>query len=103
MRGAETGAVVRMKIFVKQVPLSLLRRAEPGLSRSRKRRFAILIAHPDFDQAIGKFVRDLLQGYEISGAGRTFHFEIVAVVMVKLLERFDQEIVDWEPDRAAPV
>src|SRR5207253_1498181 len=32
-----------------------------------------------------------------------FHFEIVAVVMVKLLERFDQKIIDWKPDWSAPV
>ena len=38
-----------------------------------------------------------------TGAGRAFHLEIVAVVMMKLLERFDQEIIGRKPNRAPPV
>src|SRR5260370_7934406 len=31
------------------------------------------------------------------------HFEIFAVVVVKFLERFHEQIVDWKPDGPAPV
>src|SRR5713101_5449121 len=71
--------------------------------RARERAFAFLVAQPNFDQAIGKLVCDLVQCQEISRARRTFDFEIVAVVMMKLLERLNQQIIDWKPNRAAPV
>src|ERR1051325_4419887 len=41
--------------------------------------------------------------HELAGAGRTFDFEIVAVVMMKLLERFDEKVVTRKPNWAAPV
>src|SRR5438876_602972 len=41
--------------------------------------------------------------HELAGTSRAFDFEIVAVVMMKLLEGFDQEVIDREPDRTAPV
>ena len=36
-------------------------------------------------------------------AGRALDLEVVAVVVVELLQRLDQQVVDREPDRAAPV
>ena len=59
------------------------------MRRARERAFTFIIARPDFDQPIGKLVRNFFQIRELAGPGRTFHFEIVAVIMVKLLERFD--------------
>src|SRR5438105_4075547 len=35
--------------------------------------------------------------------GRAFDFEIVAVVVVEFLERLDEEIIDRQPDRPAPI
>ena len=70
---------------------------------ARKRAFAVFVTRPDFDQPIRKFVRDFFEMHELPGAGRAFDFEIIAVVMMKLLERFDQEVIDREPNRTAPV
>src|SRR5437588_10284248 len=41
--------------------------------------------------------------HKLPGAGRAFDFEIVAVVMMKLLERFDEQIIDRKPNRSAPI
>ena len=71
--------------------------------RASERTRAVRVSKPELDQAIRKLVRDLIQRQVVTRAGRTFDLEIVAVVMMKLLERFDQEIIDRHPDRAAPV
>src|SRR5712692_1899443 len=71
--------------------------------RALERALAVLAAQPNFDQTIGKLVCDLVQCQEISRARRAFDFEIVAVVMMKLLQRLNQQIIDRKPNRAAPV
>ena len=38
-----------------------------------------------------------------AGAGGAFDLEIVAVVVMELLQRLDDQVVDREPDRPAPV
>ena len=40
---------------------------------------------------------------KLPGADRAFDLEIVAVIAVKSLQRLDQQIIDRQPDRAAPV
>src|SRR5882724_7650741 len=45
----------------------------------------------------------LLEAHEIAGAGRAFDLEVIAVVVVELLQRFDDEEVHGEPDGAAPI
>src|SRR5437764_145375 len=101
MRRAQTCADIAVKILVKQISVRGASRTGVGLAVSRgslERTLAVLIARPDFDQAIRELVRDIFQMHELAGAGRAFHFEIVAVIMMKLLERFDEEIIDREPD-----
>ena len=51
------------------------------------------------DSSIG----DLVQRQILARAGRALDREVVAVVVVELLERLDDQVVDREPDRAAPV
>src|SRR6202022_1791829 len=109
MGRAETSANIPVEIFVKQITSP----SRTGIwvawnklfvaRRAHECTFAFLIAQPNLDQPIGKFVRDFFEVHELPGAGWTFHFEIVAVVVMKLLKRFDQQIVDWEPDWTAPV
>src|SRR5690348_1035964 len=43
------------------------------------------------------------QSHVNARAGGTLHFEIVSQVVMEFLERFDQEIVDREPDGPAPI
>src|SRR5688572_31262528 len=49
------------------------------------------------------FRSDLVDRAQPAGAGRALHAEVVAVVVMKLLQRLDDEVVHREPDRAAPV
>ena len=54
-------------------------------------------------QPARQFRRHLPEVHHLPRAGRAFHLEIVAEVVVELLQRFDQQVVDREPDRPAPV
>src|SRR5262245_53521286 len=54
-------------------------------------------------QAARKFVGDFIDGDAFSGTGRILDFKIVAVVMVKLLQALDEEVVHWHPNRPTPV
>src|SRR5262245_49825880 len=49
------------------------------------------------------FTRHFPQRQHLSGASRTFDLEVLAQIVMKLLQRFDQQEVDREPDGAAPV
>ena len=45
----------------------------------------------------------LLDGEIRAGSRRALHLEIVAVVVMEFLQRFDDQEIDREPDRSAPV
>ena len=51
----------------------------------------------------GQLVGDLLDRDEAARAGRALDLEVVAVVVMELLQRLDDQEVDREPDRPAPV
>src|SRR5437762_11470757 len=50
-----------------------------------------------------QFARYLPQVHHLSRSSRELDFEVVAEVVVKLLQRLDEQVVRREPDRAAPV
>src|SRR5947209_19615207 len=50
-----------------------------------------------------QFARYLPQGHHLSRSSRELDFEVVADVVVKFLQRLDQQVVRRKPDRAAPV
>src|SRR3954471_23580107 len=64
---------------------------------------SISITHPELYQTIRQVVGNFVQRQIFARARRALHFEIVTVIMMKLLKRFDQQIVDRQPDRPAPV
>src|SRR6478672_10840443 len=91
-----------MKIFMEKMARSLAIVVQPvGCTLVRPN--PVRAAHPQFDQPIGQLVRDLFESEVAAGSGRAFHFEIVAVIMVKLLERLNQKVIGREPDWSAPV
>ena len=64
---------------------------------------AVGVLQENARQAARQLGRDLLDGEVLARSGRAFHLEIVAVVMVELLQGFDDEEIDGEPDGPAPV
>src|SRR5271165_2705018 len=43
------------------------------------------------------------QGHELARTGGALHFEVVAKIVMELLQRLNQQEIDREPDRPAPV
>src|SRR5262249_6910695 len=54
-------------------------------------------------QAPVELARDLLEVHEPARSRRALDPQVVAVEVVITLERLGEEVVGWDPDRAAPV
>src|ERR1700751_919822 len=67
------------------------------------RPLALFITQKDFRKSARELGRYFRQRQHVSRAGGKFHFEIVPEVVMEFLQRFNQQIVHWEPDRSAPV
>src|SRR5262245_34908865 len=63
----------------------------------------IRIAKEDPVQAGGELAGDLVDRVIPTGTRWTLNLEVVAVVVVELLERFDDQVIDRHPDRSAPI
>src|SRR6266851_2044994 len=100
---ANSGAIVSMKIFMEQDQVLPVRIVIENLGATRHRPAAILAAQKDTDEPARNLSGHLPQICFLAGTGGALHFEILAIVMVKLLQRFDQQIVHRKPDRPAPI
>jgi hypothetical protein len=103
MRGTETAAVVAVKILVKWEVVAKVRVCLELRVRAQTSSAPRLVAQEQPREPAAELVRNLEQVQVAPGAGGTLQLEIVAVVVVKFLERLDQKIIDRHPDRAAPV
>ena len=103
MRGAEPGAGVAVEVLVKRdevVPGRVLgRKAVAGEHGAA----AVGALAEDRDEPVGELVGDLGQGELVTVAGGELDGEAVAQEAVVDAERLDEQEVDGEPHRAAPV
>ena len=103
MAGAEALAGVAVEIFVEKNEI-----APVGVGGK--------LGHAAVDRAVSMFVpqensgeapRDFGGNFgkrePVAGTRRELDFEIVAEVMMELLQRFDEQIVHGKPHRAAPI
>src|SRR5262249_7074274 len=103
MACAHFSAGVALKVFVEQDQVAPVRVFLKLCGSSKNRPVTIAATKEGPGKAPGKLGGYFPQRHHISGAGRALDFEIVAQVMVKLLKRFDDQVVDREPDGASPV
>src|SRR5437016_4958774 len=103
MAGADSLAGVAVEVFVKGdvdapvwIGLELFSVAEDGA-------LAVGAAQEDAGEAAGDFCGDFPKVHHLARAGWAFYFEVVAVVVMELLERFDDQVVKRKPDWSAPV
>src|SRR5437764_5185568 len=90
MRCAESSSGIAMEVLVEQMVRRIVTRSGRrggAIGISFERPQAITVFHPQFDETIGKLVRNLLQRQITTRPGRTFHLEVVSIIMVKLLKR----------------
>ena len=64
---------------------------------------ARFVRQKDARESRGQFVRDLLQVHQAAGTGRAFDLKRISIEMVIPLQGFHEQIINREPDRAAPV
>ena len=86
------------KQVIAEVPVAL----HPRVMRVYSAR-AVLTEQKDLRQSGRQFVCHVIQTDESTGARRTLDTELIAVVVMELLQRFDDEEVEREPDWSAPV
>src|SRR5580704_5084662 len=100
---ADTGAVIRMEIFVEEQQVPPVGIALEQFGAASDGAAAHFVTNENVNEAAGDFGSHGPEIHFATRSRREFHFEVLAVVMVVLLQGFDQEIVHREPDRAAPV
>src|SRR5215813_12259378 len=103
MARANASTGIAMEVLVKKdetVPVGIVLELR---SFSIHRPLALLVAHENLRQPTRKLCRDLPEGHHVPRARWKLNFEVVAQVVVKSLQRFDQEKVDRKPDGTTPV
>src|SRR5690606_21537315 len=98
-----SGTVVTVEVFVEQDVVAEVRVALELFGAAVDGAESVGVAQEEMGQAPGEFGGGLAKVDPAAGAGGELDFEFVAEVMVVLLQRFDHEVVDRKPDRAAPV
>jgi hypothetical protein len=103
MVGAEAGSAVAVEILVEEnevppvgIVLELRHSAVYGA-------FTGAIAKEQTGQASRELLGDSLEAEEVTRARGALHLEIISIIMMELLERLDEQIVNGKPDRPPPV
>src|SRR4030095_8509999 len=103
MARADTSAVVAVEVFVEQDEIAPERIALEYLRAAVDGPPAVLIAQEDAREPPRALRGPPPQVERRRRARRERDLERVAVEVVELLQRLDQQVVDREPDGAAPV
>src|SRR2546426_5399088 len=101
--GPDARAVVAVEVFVEEDQVAPVRVTLKFLGPPVDGTAPVLVAEEDSREAPRDLAGDRPQVEHGPGAGRARHLERIAVEVVELLERLDQEIVHREPDGAPPV
>src|SRR5258708_12287445 len=91
-----------MKIFMEPVAILIALFIERITRSAREGALAISVSQPNTDETIRQFVCDAVQSSELTRASAALHLEIVAVVMVKFLQRLDEQLIDGNPYCSPP-
>src|SRR6266511_1600191 len=103
MAGADSAAGVAVEVLVEEDEVAPVRvPREPGVAAVARARAAPL-RQEAARQPFGDLPGDLGEVQQPSGAYGAFDLQPAAVEVVIALERLDEEVVDREPDRTAPV
>src|SRR5689334_5014575 len=103
MAGADAGTVVAVEVLVKEDQIAPVRIVLIAAVLSVHGTAALFVLKEDAREPSRELSRDIPQREVLSRCGRILNFEIVAEVVMELLQRFDDEVVHREPDRPAPV
>src|SRR5437867_8577163 len=103
MAGAQALAGFAVEIFVEQYQVPPMRVGGPARIVAMAGAAAAVVGKKNTRQPSRQLAVNLVQCQPYSGTGGTLDFEMVAVEVVIALQRLDQEVIGWKPDRPAPV
>src|SRR5918999_2034810 len=103
MAGPDAGTGVAMEVLVKRnqvVPQGIVLKE---VDRTEHRPPSLSVIEEDPRETLRDLLRHLPQRHHLTGTRRALDAEALSEVVMELLERLDDEEVDREPDRPAPV
>src|SRR5689334_6141190 len=103
MGSADTPAAVTVEVLVEQHVIAKMRIPLHARVMIEYRPLALLVLQEDAREPRGELIRHLVDRHELARARRALDAKVIAVVVMKLLQRFDDEKVHREPDRPAPI
>src|SRR4051794_9040057 len=103
MAGPDAGAVVAVEVLMEQDVVTEMLIGLEFRNITKNRSLPGLVPKEDVRESPRDFLGNLPQIHQVAGAGRAFHLEVVPVIVVKLLQRLDQKVVDRKPNWASPV
>src|SRR6266571_855383 len=103
MAGSYSGAGIAVEIFVKQNQVTPVWVGLELFEITEHRSAPSLILEKYVRHATRQFSRYFPQGHHLSRSGWELDFEVVAQVVMKLLKRFNEQVVHREPNGATPV
>src|SRR5476649_1323135 len=103
MRGAESLAGIAVEILVEEQVVTEMRVMLELRALAEDRPLAVGLPRKEPDDAARQLIRDPGDRDVTPRSGRAFDLEIVAVIAMETAERGDDEEIERQPDRAAPV
>ena len=103
MACTDAGAIVAMKVFVEKKQVAPVRIRLKFLCTAVHCTASILVALIDSCHPVDNLLAHFKQVHLHSRAGGALYLELIAVVVMKLLQRLDQQKVHRKPDGTAPV
>src|SRR6476646_1212842 len=103
MAGADSGTVVPVEILVEQNHVAPVRICLKFIRASVYWPTAVGITQKDPRKPARDFGRNLAQVHHLARSCGALNLEAVAKIVMKLLQRFDDQIVEWKPDGTTPI
>src|SRR5258708_28174361 len=100
---AQSRSSIPMKIFIKQDQIAPKRIVLKFLARAIHRPVAIFVAQKNMGQRSRDLRAYVPQRHLPARAGRALHAKVIAIIMMKFLQRLDHQEIHREPDGPAPV
>src|SRR5205814_52368 len=103
MTGAQACPDITMKVLIEQDQIAPQRIALKRLCAAVNGPAAVGAMQKDTDQSAGKLRRHFPEGHHDTRAGGKLHFELIAVIVMEFLQRFDQQKIDRKPYGTSPI
>ena len=103
MTGANAGPVVAVEILVEKHQVSPVRVRLKLLGTAVYRPAIVFIRQENPGQTPREFCRDIPQRHHPAGASGKLYLVVVAQIVMELLQRLNEQVIDREPDGSAPV